>query len=260
MTAVRDLFGHGRPALMPFLTAGLPTAHDSPDLFAAMADAGADGFEIGIPYSDPLMDGPVIQRASAAALAGGTDLAAALGVIGDVTSRTGLPALAMTYVNVVLQTGADEFCRRLSDRGAAGVIVPDMPVEEAEPVLAAAGAHGLGVVLFVAPTSSDERIRRVAELDPAFIYGVAEMGVTGERSGSTGRAAELAERVRAVTDVPLVLGVGISTPDQAREAGRVADGVIVGSALVRRVLDAPDAATAAASLHAAVADLRAALS
>ena len=259
MTTIRDVFADGRTALLPFLTAGLPSPDDSADLFAAMAEAGADGFEIGIPYSDPLMDGPVIQEASARALAGGTDLRVALEVVESVTSRTGLATLAMTYVNVVLQVGPEAFCERLADAGAHGLIVPDMPVEEAAPVIEAASARGLGTVLFVAPTSSDERIGAVSSRNPAFIYGVAEMGVTGERERSTARAAELSKRVKSLTDVPLVLGVGISTPEQARAAGEVADGVIVGSALVRKVLDAPDAGTAASSLSEAVGALRSAL-
>lgn len=256
---IRSLFRPGHTALLPYLTAGLPTPGASPDLFAAMADAGADGFEIGIPYSDPLMDGPVIQRASAEALAAGTNLAWALTVIEEVAERTAVPCLAMTYANVVFRAGPDSFCARLSEAGARGIIVPDMPVEEAAPVREAARAHGLGMVLFVAPTSPDERIAQVAALDPAFIYGVAELGVTGERQQSSGRAAELARRVKATTDIPLVLGVGISTPEQAAAAGKVADGVIVGTALVRRVLEAATPEEAAKSLHEAVRDLKSAL-
>ena len=256
---IRSIFQPDRTALLPYLTAGLPTPAASPDLFAAMAEAGADAFEIGIPYSDPLMDGPVIQQASSAALAAGTDLKQAMGVVEAVVGRTGRPALAMTYANVVFRTGPDEFCRRLAEAGASGLIVPDMPVEEAAPVREAAATHGLGLVLFVAPTSSDARIAAVAALDPVFIYGVAEMGVTGERAESSGRATELAARVRAATDVPLVLGVGISTASQAAAAGEVADGVIVGTAIVRRVLEAKTPEEAATSLRSAVAELRAAL-
>ncbi len=228
-------------------------------MFAAMADAGADAFEVGIPYSDPLMDGPVIQAASAAALASGTNLDRALGLVERIVARTGLPALAMTYANVVFHTGPAVFLERLASTGAQGLIIPDMPVEEAAPVLEEASARGIGMVLFAAPTSTDRRIAAAAALDPVFIYGVAEMGVTGERAESSGRAVELAKRVRSVTDIPLVLGVGISTPEQARAAGEVADGVIVGTALVRRVLEADSASAAAASLHEAVAALRTAL-
>lgn len=256
---IRSVFQPGRIALLPYLTAGLPTPEASPDLFAAMADAGADAFEIGIPYSDPLMDGPVIQQASGIAIAAGTTLERAVGVIASVVKRTGLPSLAMTYANVVFRAGPDRFCARMAEAGAQGIIVPDMPVEESAPVREAADAHGLGVVLFVAPTSPDERIATVAALDPSFIYGVAELGVTGEREQSSGRAVELARRVKAITDIPLVLGVGISTPEQAAAAGRVADGVIVGTALVRRVLEAANPAEAARSLGGAVKELRSAL-
>src|SRR5690606_37369822 len=256
---IRSMFGPDHKVLLPYMTAGLPNEEVSPDLFAVMADAGADGFEIGIPYSDPLMDGPVIQKASQTALEAGIDVDAALRVVEKVAHRTGLPCLAMTYANVVFRIGLEAFCARLASAGAQGVIVPDLPVEEAEPVLGAAAASGLGVVLFVAPTSGEDRIRAVAARDPAFIYGVAELGVTGEREKSSGRAVELSRRVRAVTDIPLVLGVGISTPEQAAEAARVADGVIVGSALVRRVLEAASPENAAKSLNEAVRDLRAAL-
>lgn len=256
---VRSLFQPGRSALLPYMTAGLPDCDSSVRLFEAMAQAGADGFEIGIPYSDPLMDGPVIQQASGRALAAGIDLERALAVITGVVASTGLPCLAMTYANVVFRTGLDEFCARLAATGAAGLIVPDVPLEEAVPIRRAAAASGLGLVLFVAPTSSDERIRRVAELDPAFIYGVAEMGVTGERRESSGRAFDLAGRVRSITDLPLVLGVGISTPEQAAAAAKVADGVIVGTALVRRVLEAATPETAVRSVAGAVEELRAAV-
>ncbi|CAN5849232.1 tryptophan synthase subunit alpha [soil metagenome] len=256
---IRSVFKPGRTALLPFLTAGIPDADSSADLFVAMATAGADAFEIGIPYSDPLMDGAVIQEASSRALAAGATLESALEIVAAVTDRTQVPCLAMTYANVVFRTGPEQFCSRLAAAGASGLIIPDMPVEEAADVKRAADESGLGLALFVAPTSSDGRIRAVAELDPVFIYGVAELGVTGERSESSARAAWLAERVRQVTDVPLVLGVGISTPDQAAAAGRLADGVIVGTALVRRVLEAPDAVSAASSLTEAVTALRSAL-
>lgn len=254
------LFTTGRTALLPYLTAGLPDPASSPDLFRAMARGGADGFEIGVPYSDPLMDGPVIQQASAAALAAGMTLHRAFSVIAAVTAACRLPCLAMTYANPVFRLGPDQFCRLLAESGAAGLIVPDLPVEEAAPVRAAADRHGLGMVLFVAPTSSDARIRAVAGMEPVFIYGVADLGVTGERQEALGRAGDLARRVREQTDIPLVLGVGISTPSQAAAAGEVADGVIVGSALVRRVLEASDASSAAIALEGAVRELRAALS
>lgn len=249
----------GRTALLPYLTAGLPTPGESPALFEAMAAAGADAFEVGIPYADPLMDGPVIMRAGDEALRAGTTIERALEVVRRVADSTGCPLLAMTYANPVLRRGVEWFCRELAAAGADGIIVPDLPVEESGPLRAAAARHGLGVVLFAAPTSDEARLRQVAAADPVFVYGVAEMGVTGEREGVSPHLRRLAERVREVTDAPLVLGVGISTPEQARAAGEVADGVIVGTALVRRVLEAADPAAAAEALRVAVGELVAAL-
>ena len=246
-------------ALLPFMTAGIPTPGSSADLFVAMSEAGADAFEVGIPYSDPLMDGPVIMAASEAALAAGTTIRVALGIIEQVASRTGKPVLAMTYANPVMQVGWEAFVDRLDNAGAAGIIVPDLPLEECGPLRAAAAARGLGVVQFVSPTSDAERIEAVGAADPAFIYGVAEMGVTGERAAASSHARELAERVRSHTRAPLVFGVGISTPEQARALRDLADGVIVGSAMVRRVLESDSAESAARSLSETVAAFAAAL-
>lgn len=260
---LRSLFAgaaeRGTTVLLPFMTAGLPDPAHSVAVFESMAAAGADGFEVGIPYTDPLMDGPVIQRGSDTAIARGATLAVSLDLVGQVSSSTGRPVLAMTYVNPVLRRGIDEFCGALSDQGADGLIVPDLPVEEATPFLQAARRHDLGMVLFAAPTSTDERIRRVAEAGPVFIYAVAEMGVTGERRQAGGKIAELSERIRRITDIPVVAGVGISTPDQARTAAAHVDGVIVGSALVRRVLDAQTPEAAADAAGGAVRELAAAL-
>ena len=249
----------GRAAFLPYLTAGLPSPADSVALFDAMAKAGADGFEVGIPYSDPLMDGPVIQQGSERALAAGTTLDRALGLAGEITTATGVPTLAMTYANPVFRRGVDTFCASMAASGVDGIIVPDLPVDEAGPLLKAAERHGLGTVLFVAPTSDDARIRSVAAADPVFIYAVAEMGVTGERGEASSHVVSLAERIRAVTAAPIVFGVGISTPDQARAAAQVGDGIIVGTALVRRVLEAKDPSDAADQLSSAVADIAAAL-
>ncbi len=248
----------GRAAFLPYMTAGLPDLATSIDLFAAMADAGADGFEVGIPYADPLMDGPVVQAAGARALAAGVDVDRALGVVERVVSRTGKPTIVMTYVNPVLRHGIDAFVGRLADAGASGLIVADLPEDEAEPFLQAADTVGIGMVLFAAPTTTDARLARIAAARPAFIYGIAELGVTGERSTASSRAAGLAGRVRKATDVPLVLGVGITTPAHVAAAARVADGVIVGSALVRRVLDAPEPLDAVRTVRQAVAELAAA--
>jgi tryptophan synthase alpha chain len=250
----------GRAAFLPFMTAGLPTPAESVEIFAAMARAGADGFEVGIPYTDPLMDGPTIQRGSDTAIAAGATLDVSLGIVAGVASTTDRPTLAMTYANPVFRRGVDGFVERLVRAGADGIIVPDLPVEESTSLGHAAQRHGLGLVQFVAPTSDSRRIQAVVDAKPAFIYAVAEMGVTGERSESGGHAARVVQRVREHTDAPIVFGVGISTPEQARAvADAGADGVIVGTALVRRVLEAPDPASAATSVGALVAAVTAAL-
>ena len=241
------------------MTAGLPKPAVSADLFVAMSDAGADAFEVGIPYSDPLMDGPVIMQASQAALAAGTTINVAFGIIEEVASRTGKPVLAMTYANPVMQVGWEPFVARLESAGAAGIIVPDLPLEECGPLKAAASQWGLGLVQFISPTSNNNRIDAVAAADPVFIYGVAEMGVTGERSANSAHARDLSERVRGRTNSPLVLGVGISTPEQARAVRDLADGIIVGSAMVKRVLESDDPEAAARSLSGAVSAFAAAL-
>lgn len=249
----------GRALLLPYLMAGLPDIESSAELFVAMSDAGADGFEIGIPYADPLMDGPVIQEAGRRALEAGMTMGDGIEVARLVREETGKPCMVMTYVNPVLRVGPEAFAERLASAGVDAVIVADLPVDESSEIAAALQAVGLGLVQFVAPTTSPERLHRVARADPAFVYGIAEMGVTGERDHPGRHAAALAERVRTATDAPLVLGVGISGPDAARQAAAVADGVIVGSALVRRVLEAGSIGEAKEMLTKAVRELAAAV-
>jgi len=260
---LENLFGEvrseGRTALLPFMTAGLPSQATCVELFVAMAESGADGFEVGIPYSDPMMDGPTIQAGNQRALAGGITLESGFGIVTGVVEQTGKPVLVMTYANPIFRIGPEAFAERAKEAGASGVIVADLPLEEAAAIQGPIEAMGLGMVLFAAPTSSAERLRAIAAANPVFIYGVADLGVTGERRESNTRAGDLAARIRGVTSLPLVMGVGISTPDQARSLAGRADGIIVGSALVRRVLEAPDERTAVAEVGAAVSDLAGAL-
>jgi len=254
-----DCRRENRTALMPYMTAGLPTPAESVDMFVAMAEGGADGFEVGIPYADPLMDGPTIQAAGERALAAGSGVEVGLEILAEVVVRTGKPTVVMTYVNPILRMGIETFADKVAAAGASGVIVADLPVDEAEVFGAAFRARGIGLVLFVAPTTTATRLARVIAARPPFIYGIAALGVTGERSAASSHIAALVARVREHGDVPVVAGVGISTPEQARLAANDADGVIVGSALVRRVLDAPDAEAAQSSLRTAVGELAAAL-
>lgn len=240
---------------MPYMTAGLPHPDESVAMFVAMADAGADAFEVGIPYADPLMDGPTIQAAGERALAAGSGVEVGLEILAEVVARTGKPAVVMTYVNPILRLGIERFADKVAAAGGSGVIIADLPVDEAESFATAFRTREVGLVLFVAPTTTPQRLERVIQADPPFVYGIAELGVTGERSTASSHIADLVSRVRRLGDVPVVAGVGISTPDQARLAAHDADGVIVGSALVKRVLDAPDAAAARVSLSAAVSEL-----
>jgi len=241
-----------RAALLPYMTAGLPTPADSVAIFSAMAEAGADGFEVGIPYADPLMDGPAIQAAGDRALAAGSGVGVGLDILGEVVSATGKPAVVMTYVNPVLRMGIDTFADRVAAAGGSGVIIADLPVDESDVFASAFNERGIGLVLFVAPTTTEKRLERVVEARPPFVYGIADLGVTGKRASASSHIADLVARIRRMTDVPIVAGVGLSTPEQANAAARLADGVIVGSALVREVLDAIDATAAASALRIAV--------
>lgn len=252
-----DVRTDGRTAFLPFMTAGLPTPGETVDTFVAMAEAGADAFEVGIPYSDPLMDGPTIQMASERAIEQGMTLSGGFDVLRRVVEATGRPSLAMSYANPVFRVGPDEFAGRAADAGASGLIVADLPLEEAGPVIDASERAGIGLVLFAAPTTHDGRLARIASRNPVFIYGVAAMGVTGERDKASDVPLRLAERIRAVTDVPLVMGVGIGTPEQAAALAPYVDGVIVGSALVRRALYAADPVS---EIAAATRDLAEAIS
>ncbi len=230
--------GEGRAALFPYLMCGIPDEAATVALFEAMAEAGADGFEVGIPYADPLMDGPVIQEAGSLALSRGMTLGRGLDLTKRIVGVTGLPCAVMTYVNPILQAGPARFASAAAEAGAEAVIVADLPVDESAEIQAALGDAGIGLVQFAAPTTTNVRLDDVVASAHPFVYCVAEMGVTGERDGSTSRAVELVTRLRDRTSLPLVLGVGISDPEQAQAAAAIADGVIVGSAIVRRVLEA----------------------
>jgi tryptophan synthase alpha chain len=263
MTTLADGFaaarGERRALLLPYLMAGVPDAETSVGLFETMAEAGADGFEIGIPYADPLMDGPVIQEAGRLALEGGMTLLKGIDVARLVWERTGLPCMVMTYVNPILRSGVESFMAATAAAGVDSVIIADLPVDEAGVFAEAGRAGGVGVALFAAPTTTDERLETVVAASPPFVYAVGEIGVTGERTAASTHAGRLLARIRERSDVPVVLGVGISGPAAARQAASVADGVIVGTALVRRVLEAGSARDAERSLGEAVEELAAAM-
>jgi tryptophan synthase alpha chain len=230
--ALRKRRDAGGRAFVPYVTGGLNGV--DAELLRALVAAGADAIEVGIPFSDPVMDGGVIQEASRRALEAGTRPLDVLSAIDD--ASLDVPVAVMTYFNPVLRHGVSAFLDDAADAGVAGVIVPDLPVDEADDVAAACGAAGVAPVFLAAPGTGSERLRAIAATAAGFIYCVATYGVTGEREALSGTAAQVVEALRALTDLPLLVGVGIGTPEQAAEACRFADGVVVGSALVRHLL------------------------
>jgi tryptophan synthase alpha chain len=230
----------GRAALVGYLPAGYPTVDGSVDLLRAMIDSGADLVEIGIPYSDPVMDGPTIQAAADAALKGGFRLRDVFRVVEAVSSAGGR-AVVMTYWNPVHRYGVDAFARDLAAAGGLGIITPDLIPDEAADWFAASDAHGLDRIFLIAPSSTEERIARTADAASGFIYAAAVMGVTGARDQVGSHAAGLVARARAHTDLPIGVGIGVRSGDQAAEVAGFADAVIVGSALVSSAADGVDA-------------------
>ena len=224
-----------RPALIAYLTAGDPHPERTVGLIHALERGGADLIELGVPFSDPVADGPVIQRASDRAIRSGTTLSSVLQIASEVRRTSQIPLLLFTYLNPAMRYGFDRLAADAVQAGIDGCLFTDLSVEEAEPCVAACRAAGLDTVFLAAPTSTDKRLDLVAEYSSGFIYLVSRAGVTGERSALSTSAGELVSRMRARTELPLALGFGISTPEQVAEAGRIADGVVVGSAIVRAI-------------------------
>jgi tryptophan synthase alpha chain len=241
-----------RAALMPYLMGGYPDLETSLRIGEACVEAGADVLELGVPFSDPLADGPVIHAAATEALRAGVTMASVLDVAAALAPA--LPVVLMTYVNTVLAPGVERFLERLAENGVSGLIVPDLPLEESDEIADAAAGAGIALVPLVAPTTPDERMAAIGARARGFMYVVSLTGTTGERSSAASGAAALLERAHAATEVPVALGFGISTPEHARAAADAgADGVIVGSRLVR---EAPRGAEAVGAL---VRELAAAL-
>jgi len=239
----------GRKLLVPYVTGGYPGWEEA---IRAAAAAGADGIEIGIPFSDPVMDGPVIQQASQAALEGGATPPAILDAAAKLD--VGIPLAVMTYYNLVHHDGHRRFAGRLVAAGIDACILPDLPLEESGPWCAAADDAGVETVMLAAPTTPDDRLPRIAARSRGFVYSVGLLGVTGERAALAATASALAARLKQITDRPVLVGVGVSNAEQACEACRVADGVVQGASVVRRLMESgPDA------VGAYVAEVRAAI-
>jgi len=244
----------GRSALVGYLPAGFPDVEGSIEALRVMVDAGCDVIEVGLPYSDPVMDGPTIQAAAQRALEQGTRTTDVLRVVEAVAS-TGAPTVVMTYWNPVVRYGVDRFARDLADAGGAGLITPDLVPDEADEWVNAADADGLDKIFLVAPSSTDARLKRTVDACRGFVYATAVMGVTGARASTSDLAGPLVARTRAVTDLPVCVGLGVSDGAQAADVASYADGVIVGSAFVRRLLDAEDLRSGIASLAELTRDL-----
>lgn len=244
-----------RAALVGYLPSGFPTKEGSIAAISAMIDGGVDMVEVGLPYSDPVMDGPTVQAAAEQALAAGSRTADVFDVVRATAAR--VPTVVMTYWNPVERYGVDRFAADLAGAGASGLITPDLIPDEATEWIDASRRHGLDRIFLVAPSSTPDRLAMTADAASGFIYAAAVMGVTGAREQSSSLAPDLVERTRAVTDKPVGVGIGVSNGRQAAEIAAFADAVIVGSALVRTILDAPDEAAGLTAIRALAEDLRA---
>ena len=231
----KRLKNEGRPALIAYLTAGDPTPAHTARLVAALERGGADLIELGVPFSDPIADGPVIQRGSERALHAGTTVAKVLEIASEIRAQSEIPLLLFTYLNPVLRYGLDKLAADAVAHGIDGCLLTDLSVEEAEPYVKPLRAAGLDTVFLAAPTSTRRRMELVAKYSSGFIYLVSRTGVTGERASVSDSVAPLVDAMRQVTDLPLAVGFGISSADQVRAVGELADGVVVGSAIVRAI-------------------------
>ena len=239
MSRIDDTFttlrSEGRTGLVTYVTAGDPDAARSAMILETLDRAGADVLEVGIPFSDPLADGPAIQRASERSLSVGTTLGSSLDLIEDVRAAVSAPIVVFSYANPVLAMGMDRFMARAASAGVDGVLVLDLPIEEAGELRDAAAKVNIAPIFLLSPTTTEARIRRAAKMGQGFLYGISRLGVTGERDTIADGAREMVQRIRSVTDLPVALGFGISHPDHVVEIGRWAEAAVVGSGLVNTI-------------------------
>jgi tryptophan synthase alpha chain len=236
MTRLASTFARLReassPGLVTYITAGDPDLDRTAGILRALDRAGADVLEVGVPFSDPLADGPVIQRATERALAAGTTLTGVLDLLNSLRAEIAAPVVIFSYANPILRLGAERFGDRAREAGVDGVLVLDLPIEEAGEFRTMLARRGIDTILLLSPTTTDDRLRRAAALGSGFLYAISRLGVTGARDALAAGAREMVERIRKVSDLPVALGFGISKPDHVREVGQWADAAVVGSALV----------------------------
>jgi len=239
LTATFEQLKNGAgPGLVTYVTAGDPDLARSRDVLLALARGGADVIEVGVPFSDPIADGPAIQRASERALAAGSHLGASLDLMASVRSSIYVPLVLFTYVNPVMRLGVDAFVRRAAEAGVDGVLLLDLPIEEAEPVRRALDAHGIAQIFLVSPTTTDVRLREAARLGRGFLYAISRLGVTGTRDAVAASARPLVDRIRTLTTLPVALGFGVSRPEHVAQIAGFADAAVVGSAIVQQIAGA----------------------
>ena len=236
--AFEALHREKRAGLVTYITAGDPTPVISCDVLRAIAAAGADVLEVGVPFSDPIADGPAIQRATERALAAGGNLTVTLGMIASVRAEIHQPIVLFTYVNPVLQMGVDAFVERAAACGVDGVLLLDLPIEESADMCARLATRGIDQIFLISPTTTDARVRVASSRGRGFLYVISRLGVTGARAQVAGTAAPLVERIRAATTLPIAVGFGLSRPEHLAEVGQYADAAVVGSALVTVIGDA----------------------
>lgn len=236
MTRLQQTFARLRdaqtPGLVTYITAGDPDLNRTAGILQALDRAGADVIEVGVPFSDPLADGPVIQRATERALAAGTTLSGVLDLLQSIRADIRAPIVLFSYANPILRLGAQQFADRACAAGVDGVLILDLPIEEADDSRTMLAARGIDTILLLSPTTTDDRMRRAAALGSGFLYAISRLGVTGARETLAAGAQTMVDRIRKVSDLPVALGFGISKPDHVREVGQWADAAVVGSALV----------------------------
>jgi len=247
-----------RPGLVTYTTAADPDVSRSADILRALDRAGADVLEVGIPFSDPLADGPVIQRATERALAAGGNLKTSLKIIEDVRPHVSAPIVVFSYANPLLRFGTAEFARQAAAAGVDGVLALDLPIEEAGEFREIMAASGIDTIFLLSPTTSDDRIRKAGALGRGFLYGISRLGVTGARERVASGTAAMVRRIRALTSLPIALGFGISRPEHVAEVGAYADAAVVGSALVSLIAEAGNTPELVTRVKAYVQSLRAA--